>query len=149
MIEIWKDIQGYEGKYKASSMGNVLSLNFNQQKYEKIMTPTLFKNGYYRIDLSSNGKTELISLHRIIAKTFINNPENKPDVNHINGIKTDNRVDNLEWSTKSENRKHAYKTGLQKTTIVKGEDNGRSKLTQLQINEIRLNINQENTLSKC
>ena len=80
--------------------------------------------------------------HRLVALAFIQNSENKPQINHKNGNPSDNRVENLEWCTKSENTQHAYTTGLLKDK--KGENNGRAKLTIIQVNEIRNNVNLKN-----
>ena len=92
--------------YYATKEGNILSSR-------KFNVPTIMKshkdnNGYLRVSLL--GKT--CKVHRLVASAFIPNPENKPTVNHINGIKTDNRADNLEWATRSENTQHAYDSGL-------------------------------------
>lgn len=137
IIEIWKDILDYENRYQISNLGNIKSLYYNNTLMPQLMIATIFKNGYYRIDLSKNNVSKLFSVHRLVALAFIPNSDNKPEVNHKNGIKTDNFVDNLEWTTKSENRLHAFKIGLQKASIVKGERNGTSKLTQVQVDQIR------------
>lgn len=111
MNEIWKDIKGYEGLYQASNLGRVRSK-------KTILKPYKNTFGYLIVYLSKNNIRKNCRVHRLVAKTFIPNPENKPQVNHINGIKTDNRVENLEWCTNGENEKHAYKLGLK--TINKG-----------------------------
>ena len=120
-----KDGIVYEDKYLVFSNGDVF--NFNGKK----MSPTIDKNGYLHGLL--NGKNRLY--HRVIAECFIPNPSNKPNVNHINGIKTDNRVENLEWCTYSENTLHAYQTGLEQKRI--GVNNHNSKLTDDLIRYIR------------
>ena len=120
MEEIWKDIPGYEGYYQVSNQGNFRSLPriIAYKKYGTRLYPgkSLLKDraydGYDRIVLSKEGKKTLFPAHRLVALTFIPNPENKPFINHINGCKHDNRVENLEWCTASENMRHADRTGL-------------------------------------
>lgn len=122
--EIWKDIPGYEGFYQASSLGRIKSLERFKQNYsklqkveEKIIAQRLNWKGYCVVTLSKDKKTLQTNVHIHICKAFHLNPENKKTVNHINGIKTDNKVENLEWNTHSENHKHAFKTGLRKASI--------------------------------
>lgn len=109
--EVWKDVVGYEGLYRISNRGTVCRLYKNGKV--NFMTPRIL-NGYWRVKLCNGNTQKEYFLHRLIAQAFIPNPENKPEINHINGIKTDNRIENLEWVTRSENAIHATKTGLLK-----------------------------------
>lgn len=107
-----KIYHGYEGLYQVSNLGRIKSLKLWTGSMfinkEKILKPTKYKNGYLNVILK--GKHFLV--HRIVALTFLENKNNLPIVNHINGIKTDNRVENLEWCTYSHNEKEAYKIGI-------------------------------------
>lgn len=120
MKEIWKPVKGYEGLYEVSNLGRVKSL-FRKDKRnrntipEKILTDQIDKPGYCRVIFHDHKR---YSVHRLVCTAFIKNTEGKPQVNHKNGIKTDNRLSNLEWVTRSENSKHAYKTGLQEPTRI-------------------------------
>lgn len=105
-MEEWKDI--YKG-YQVSNLGRVKSLKRKEEKIMKLKKDSL---GYVRVHLRVNNSDVMASVHRLVAKAFIPNNDGKEEVNHINGIKTDNRVENLEWSTKTENIVHAYKTKL-------------------------------------
>ena len=114
MKEIWKAIKDYEGKYEVSNLGRVKSLErtsrLNKKIKEKILAPREHTGGYLRVQLSRKD----FYIHRLVAETFIPNPENKSQVNHIDGNKRNNRVDNLEWNTPLENNLHAIRTGLNK-----------------------------------
>lgn len=135
MKETYKDIKGYEGIYQVSNLGNVKRLNYRGTGKERLLKNYLGCVGYYKICLSKDGKVTTVNIHRLISQTFIPNPENKPQVNHINGIKTDNNIKNLEWVTSKENMQHAHDTGL--IISSKGEHRSLSKLTEIQVLEIR------------
>lgn len=97
--EIWKDIKGYEGNYQISNKGRIWSVL--SQRYLK---PQHDNCGYYRIQLTAkNGKRKMEKVHRLVAINFIDNPDNLPEVNHINHIRDDNRIENLEWCNHKEN----------------------------------------------
>lgn len=111
--EIWKDIEGFE-KYQISSYGRVKSLRFNK---ESILKPIKDNgNGYYVVSLYKNKKPFTHKIHRLVGTSFIPNPENKPEINHLNGVKSNNQVTNLDWVTSSENTKHGWQTGLMENT---------------------------------
>lgn len=123
MQEIWKSIEGYEGKYEISNLGRVKSLYDNTgRKREKILTPRISKQGYLYLNLWRNSKGRAKKIHRLVAEAFCEKQKDSQCVNHINGIKTDNRAENLEWCTYSYNSKHSFETGLQKPK--KGKENG-------------------------
>jgi len=105
--EIWKDVPGYSGDYKVSNKGRVRSLKNGGDKFLKPIN-----NGGYLSVALSDGETSRFYIHTLVGKCFIENPSNKKYINHIDGDKTNNRVDNLEWVTMQENAKHASKNGL-------------------------------------
>lgn len=128
MEEIWKPIEGYEKRYKISNLGNVKRLF---RYHEKVLKLCLKKSGYLYVHLNDKN----FRVHRLVAKAFIKNPQNKPDVNHKNGIKTDNTVFNLEWVTRSENTKHAiYVLGVQNNLFVNGVPRNNKKILQYDLN---------------
>lgn len=111
--EEWKPIEKVNGVYSVSDMGRV-----RNNRTGLLLKPIKMAKGYVRVNLKVDGKEINAQIHRLVATAFIPNPENKPEVNHKNGIHDDNRLSNLEWVTGEENRKHAYDTGL-----IKHKDN--------------------------
>lgn len=104
MEEIWKDIPGYEGLYKVSNLGNVLSLNNYRRSNSKILKQHISKSGYHSVVLSKNQIKKTYRVHRLVAMVFIPNPDNLPFINHKDENKANNCVDNLEWCTDDYNR---------------------------------------------
>lgn len=143
-MEIWKKIDGFDSLYKISNLGIVKSLGKGKStnpyhNKENLIKTTYSKTGYEKIKLSKDGKRYFFHMHRLVALNFILNTENKREVNHINGNKSDNRACNLEWVTSSENQKHAFKLGLQTSKI--GENNKQSKkVRQLTIDGVEVNV---------
>jgi len=131
-MEIWKDVVGYEGVYQVSSLGRVKSF----QRYPvvgRILKPGKTTAGYLQVVLCRDGEQQHKLVHRLVAEAFLPRSPGNNEVNHKNGDKADNRVENLEWVTSSENRKHAIETlgtGL-------GSANGNSKLTDRKVHQIR------------
>ena len=103
--EIWRPIKGYEGLYEISNLGKIKS-NFRQGSTTDFLKISNNGNGYMMVRLCKNGKAKKYYLHRLLAQTFIDNPEDKPQVNHINENRSDNRLENLEWVTQKENNNH-------------------------------------------
>lgn len=101
MSEVWKDILGFEGMYRVSTIGSVYSYRAN-----KILSLWKDKDGYLRCNLKKDGYVRQASVHRLVAETFLDNPLRKMQINHKNGVKNDNRLENLEWCTNSENQRH-------------------------------------------
>jgi len=132
MEEIWKPVVGYEGLYEVSNTGKIKAIEralFYRGCYrvhkERVLNQETYAQGYLRVTLSKNNLPKRRSVHRAVAQAFLPNPENKETINHKNGIKTDNSVENLEWATWTENNRHAIATGLNKN---KGENGSGAKL---------------------
>ena len=110
MTEQWRtavyDGEVYEGLYKVSNLGKILSLNYRNSGKPDLLNPVEDKDGYLKVQLWKNGKSKNCIVHRLVAQTFIPNPEGKPEVNHIDEDKTNNRVENLEWKTHRDNINH-------------------------------------------
>lgn len=135
MKEVWKDIEGYEGYYQVSNFGKIKSLKRERRLLEIILKEKKDKDGYLRVNLFKKNKRKMYGVHCLVLQAFISNPENKPQVNHKDGVKINNNFENLEWNTNSENQKHAWKTGLH--TARYGENHGQSKLNDWDVKVIR------------
>lgn len=111
----WKDIIGYENEYQINQFGEIRTLKDSPKlkKYDVLKPQISKRNGYVYQMLYKNGKEKLLRVHRLVAMAFLPNPNNLPQVNHKDGNKQNNSVDNLEWCEQSDNMKHAYKNGLQ------------------------------------
>lgn len=107
-MKTWKPVDEFPG-YEVSRSGEVKSLNYNREKRVQLLKPSYDHSGYLKYGLAKNNKIYNRSAHRLVALAFIPNPQNKPCINHKNGIKTDNRVNNLEWCSISENNIHSIK----------------------------------------
>lgn len=118
-MEEWRPIPGTENKYEISNYGNVKSLSYHQTGKVKLLKPFPDKKGYLQVDINKKSR----KVHRIVAEVYIPNPNKKPQINHKDGNKSNNRVDNLEWCTQSENQKHAYKHGLKPKSMERAHSN--------------------------
>lgn len=150
IIEIWKDIEDYPN-YQISNFGRVKS----KERYvntiggakrkikDKIIKPTLDSRGYYVVSLyNEKGKSNPKSIHRLVCETFLENKNNYPVINHINGIKIDNRLENLEFCTQSHNIKEAYRLGLEKPNKTNLGKFGIKNKKARKIKQIDINTNE-------
>ena len=147
-MEIWKDILGYEGLYQVSNMGRVRGLPRSHGRTKKplIKSQRVKKDGYLRVTLCKENIKTTITTHRVVASAFIENIENKKQVNHIDGDKKNNKAENLEWATSFENMSHAWEYGLLPKQIgVKGEECSLAKLKNKEAIEI---INNKGKISQ-
>ena len=146
IMEIWKDIKNYEGCYQVSNDGKIKTVSRlikRKNKGDFILKSRILKQlknnkGYFNIRLCFNNIKKSFTVHRLVANAFIINFKNKPQINHINCIKSDNRIENLEWVTNDENQHHAKINGTRKG-ITAGEKNGRAILTEKEVKHIREN----------
>lgn len=135
--EDWVDIQGFDGNYKISSQGEIWSRKSTRgikPNHWLKLNQFMSTYNYLYVGLSNNGSRKNFFVHRLVATTFVPNFDNKPYINHINGVKTDNRADNLEWVTAKENVAHAYNIGLRDN---RGEKHYRAKLSSSDVLAIR------------
>lgn len=126
-MEIWKDIKGYEGLYQVSNLGRVKSFprKGTHVKVEHILVPSKNHKGYLSVNLRKEGKANFFSIHRLVAQTFISNPNNLAQVDHIDDNKENNNVDNLQWISNEDNMKKAWLTGARskEKTYKRGKEN--------------------------
>lgn len=129
--EIWGPIIDYEDYYEISNLGRIKSLdrtvvytnrNRTQHYKSKLLTPSKNQDGYFKVSLNKDGKLDVKIIHRLVALAFIPNPENKPQINHIDGNKLNNCVDNLEWNTNIENLNHSYLNNLNPNIKLSKDD---------------------------
>lgn len=143
MEEIWKDVVGFEGYYRISNLGNLKSVDrivrvsIASQRIvrSQAIIPHVDYLGYKRVRLCKNGPKFHAKIHRLVCQAFLPNPENKPHVNHKNSNPSDNRLENLEWCTQSENMLHCFREGGRMPKM--GSGNGKSKLTEDSVLKIR------------
>jgi hypothetical protein len=145
MEEIWKDIKGFEGYYQVSNHGKIKSLSRSiinskgiaKKLSEKILKPRPNKDGYVRVCLYSPSSNVDRLIHLIVAEHFIPKVDGKHQINHINGVKHDNHVSNLEWCTPSENIRHSFDELKREVFFAKGSEHPNSKLNEEKVYAIR------------
>lgn len=140
MDEKFLDVVGYEDIFQISNTGKVFSKRTN-----KILKHHVAKSGYCTLATKVNGLNVAFRIHRLVATAFLANPENKPEVNHLDGNKANNIVSNLEWVTSKENIRHAFATGLK--TVYSGIGKWNSKLSEEDVRAIRLSTKSARELS--
>lgn len=152
--EVWKPINGFESSHEVSNLGRVRSLDrvdsTGRHVNGKVLSNIIQTSGYEAIVIANCGKSKRSLVHRLVAEAFVPNPENKPQVNHKNGNKTDNRSKNLEWVTRSENMTHSY-AFLGRVSPMRGNHRPATwtrKLTDEQVNQIKDDCSPASTLAK-
>lgn len=128
--EIWKDVEGYDGKYQISTLGNVRSYAYG---HARTLKPSPNELGYLRVFLCKYGLIKTLRVHRLVAEAFMPNPKNKPYINHIDFDPSNNRVENLEWCTQKENMRHCIDSGR----FSRGEAHYKSILKNSDVKKIR------------
>ncbi|MGF2656465.1 NUMOD4 motif-containing HNH endonuclease [Serratia marcescens] len=132
MSEIWKPVKGYEERYEVSDQGRV------RNTHHRVLTPSKHRDGYLHVKLCNNGKLRNLFVHRLVATAFIPTAKNKPEVDHIDGVKRNNSVSNLEWVDRRENMKRAVLNGRLTFPDNSGEKNGMAKITEAIAREIKV-----------
>ncbi|MFJ5713154.1 NUMOD4 motif-containing HNH endonuclease [Neobacillus sp. NPDC093127] len=136
-VTTWKDIVGYEGLYQVSNQGDVKGLDRKgvdgRDLKGKVLKPKMNTCGYLQVNLCKNRIKKFLYVHRLVAKAFLNNPNGFSQVNHIDGVKTNNNLENLEWVSPTTNLKHAFSIGLKSNS---GESHSQSKLTEKDVIDI-------------
>lgn len=133
-MELWKNDSEFGNYYEVSNKGQI------RNKKGKILKQELHSTGCYRIRLCICQKKFSRSVHRMVANTFISNPKNKPEVNHIDGNRLNNKLENLEWVTKQENMNHAVETGLINNPFGKDSRNSKFRITVFDLSGKLLHI---------
>ena len=141
-MEIWKPIPGYEKYYEASTEGRIRSKDRMRSNgipiSGRILKPSKDRGGYLYVRLYDDNGSKYLKIHRLVALTFCDNPQNKEQVNHKTGIRDDNRIENIEWVTCSENHRHAFDVlGKKATKYWLGKASANRKLTEEQIERIK------------
>lgn len=143
MKEIWKPVIGFEEAYAVSNQGRVKSLDRvvysvlcgSFMKKGNLLSPFFRGKGYLAVNVFKNNKKYTKSVHTLVAEAFIENPNILPQINHIDGVKINNYVENLEWTTNSENQKHAYAMGL--NVAISGSKSNLAKLNEQKVKQIK------------
>lgn len=146
MVEEWKPIENFEDSYEVSNFGRIRSLTrtiryWNKKANKiveknikgKILSPRKNNRGYYDINLKQHGTKTYRTIHRLVAEAFLEKDESRNEVNHINGIKTDNRAENLEWCTRIENERHAWKMALKRPNYEVLRNNAKNSRKRVQL----------------
>lgn len=137
MKEIWKPIENFEN-YEISSYGRIRSLNFNNEKRISLLKTSISKKGYVRVRVSKNNKKYTINIHKLVGLAYVPNPDNKPQINHLDGNKQNNYYKNLEWSTNLENQIHARENGLIKPPPKSGDNSCSIPVNQYELFTFKL-----------
>lgn len=136
MTSQWKYVEDTDGRYVIFDDGTILTSCYRFTHGPHFMRPFKTHNGYHRITLFVRGQHRKFFMHRLVAQAFMSRPSSQHEVNHKNGVKTDNRIENLEWVSKSENSLHAIRSGLQ--IVKRGTDAPGAKLTEQQVIDLYL-----------